>query len=233
MDYIAESQKLRSAFGYLRGFDRRAVGTLWQLGGLLNPEWINVAEHMSVAAVLGFRIAEDLKRQLVAEKIVPLDVAHALLTHDWAKRKESGLWKSGATAAQMIVESRVNTKEIAELFSEKVAGLSAATGDLGIATAETRPLTLVEKIVFYADCCTAGSTVTTYKERFDTLLPQFSNGGRYEKTDEYFLTTYGMSHRKKYDLIVLPIEAEFLKSSGCAIHREDFPLCLVPPVFQV
>lgn len=243
-DYAKHCEKINIAFRYLPDFNADAVFSAWvegglftsdwKLGGILSRWWINVAAHMSVAAVLGFKIAEVMEAELARENISARDIVEALLIHDWNKHEESR-WIEETRDIDRVHEYHQDAKvRLLQWFSEAVVSLIEATGDSGVRITEKRKLTLAEQIVFYTDCCTSGSTIVTYKERFDRLLTHFCPGGRYAHTDAYYKARYGMSHREKHDQILLPIEENFINRSrkaGLRFSRRDFPRNLVPVDF--
>lgn len=240
--YLEACKKIKTAFGYLSDFNTNAVFAAWECGGLFGFDekgqfWINVAAHMSVAAVLGFKLARRFSSELAAENLTPRDITEALLIHDWNKRWENeykAAHRRGTVEAiynnRRIFLSRKNHK-LKSLFPEKILRIIVATGDEGIRITEKRPLTLGEEIIFYADCCTSGSVIVRWADRFDALAPEFKPGGRYERANEYYRKRYGVSHRKKHNNLLLPIEVRFARRLGIK-PQNNLPLSISPKILH-
>ncbi|TSC84136.1 MAG: hypothetical protein G01um101417_292 [Parcubacteria group bacterium Gr01-1014_17] len=234
--YANDLQVIEKAFGHLPDFDVNAVFATWEAGNLFLPEWknsklfgwwMNVAAHMSVAAVLGYKLSLFMKDSLAKEGFTPKDIIEALLVHDWAKRLESDVLADGA---EMVMrESEMHHKTLLQWFPEKVTELTAATGDNGVQITDTRQFTSGEKIIFYSDYCTSSCRIVPFVKRLEELLPHFARGGRYEKADAYYKKHYRMSHNEKITQLLAPIEAEFIALTGGA--KKNFPACLIPDEF--
>lgn len=242
---------IHTAFGYLPDVNADAVFTAWERGGIFLPDknveygidwqkaparwWINVGAHMSVVAVLGFKLAEMLTDDLARDEVTPLQVVEALLVHDWNKRAEVNFIKTtkGVVEDTYRFALRENNKLLRTLFSEVIVSLAAAAGHGGIHIGEERKLTLGEKIVFYADMCTSGYTVTTYEKRLSLLARKMKPEGIYAGAEKYFQKQYGMSYKKKHQEHLLPIEKEIVQRAGLKIPSASLSLWATPKIFHL
>lgn len=227
---------IERAFCHLSDFDSDAVFATWEAGKLFLPAWkdselcdwwVNVAAHMSVAAVLGYKLALCMEDDLEKEGLMPRDIAEALLVHDWAKRLEADVRADGAESVIHTVEK--HKQILLQRFPKRIVALAVATGDNGVQITKARLMILGEKIIFYSDYCTSGSHIVTFQKRLEDWLPQFAEGGRYAQTNDYYQKHYGMSHHEKITQLLLPIQAEFIRRARCA--KADFPKNLVPTEF--
>lgn len=234
--YAKDCQRIKHAISYLPECDTDAVFAAWDAGKLFLPAWkegalldwwVNVAAHMSVAAVLGYKLALFVEDDLEKEALTSRDVVEALLIHDWAKRLEVDMRTDDPESVKRTLEKHKGM--LLQRFSKRIVALAVATGDNGVHITETRLMTLGEKIVFYSDYCTSGSRIVTFQKRLEDWLPQFADGGRYAQTNDYYQKQYGMSHHEKITKLLSPIQVEFIACTSRA--AKDFPKNLVPPEF--
>lgn len=250
-EFENECQLIQRVFSHLPECNLEKVVSAWALGGIFLPDrgamwdknwkvrnptlrsWINVAAHMSVAALLGSKIAERTAGALQEEGISVRDVTEALLVHDWNKRSEIQLLRRAKNVVDVIYrfDMRQNVR-LRKWFSKRVLALIAVTGHGGVVTAEMRSLTLGEKIAFYSDLCTSGSTITTYARRIEDLQGRMRAGETYGRTEEYFQKEYEMSYREKHDLLLLPIESELARFCNYDGPQGELPLALTPKEFH-
>ncbi|OHA26586.1 MAG: hypothetical protein A3D56_03095 [Candidatus Taylorbacteria bacterium RIFCSPHIGHO2_02_FULL_45_35] len=234
-EYTKDCQKISRVFNCLPDFNMSGVFAAWELGGLFGFDekrgefWLNVAAHMSVAALLGGVIAEAASAELKKEGLSPRDITETLLVHDWSKRLETSVRKEGVESVARFEKEHKDT--LLKWFMEKVVSLTFATGDRAVKIADTRRLSLGERIVFYSDYCASRSRIVSFRQRLLDLLPHFARGGRYQKTDTYYKKRYGVGHHEKLTELLSPIEQEFKKYTGRA--EENFPTSLVPAEFCV
>lgn len=233
-EYIGHCQKIERALSYLpNNINLNAVLAAWSAGGLFGFQnepprlWLNVAAHMSVSAVLGYKLALFMEDDLGKEGLTPRDIVEALLVHDWAKRLEADVRTNGIEIVIRAVEK--HQQMLLQQCPKIVVALAVATGDNGVRITEARLLTLGEKIIFYSDYCTSESCIVTFQKRLEDLLPQFAKGGRYAQTNDYYQKRYGMSHHKKLTQLLSPIQEEFVARTGRT--AEDFPKNLIPVEF--
>ena len=223
----------------------------WEKGGLLVPDWsaegnisrlwINVCSHMAAGAVLAYGLALPLTHYLRPEGISPANVAVALLLHDAFKRIE----QERVAAAERQGEDRAEVNQQAESdaglflsevgFEESIVTMAATTGDFGIRKilARKKEASLLGcKLAFYVDCCISGRKITTYKKRFDALLPCFEPGGIYHHIDPAFRREFGRGHRETYDSVVLPLQQELAEFIGFTGNPDELPLHYAPQFVQ-
>ena len=242
--FVKECQRIRGALDLLPDFCIDGVFAAWEAGGIFSPDWgsqnhdpqftqqhitrwwVNVAAHMSVAAVLGYKIATHTRYQR------PQDIAEALLIHDWNKRQEVSHIKRGYDCGKIHAGCIRSNEKLLRWFSKQVVTLANAAGHGGIAITESRPLTLGEQVVFYADMCVSGSMVTPYNWRLDELQSRMQPGGIYEDSERYFQRQYKKSYREKHEEALVPIEAAFAKQIEFTGPQENLPLFLAPKEFQ-
>lgn len=250
-EFENECQRIQRAISHLPECDLEKVVSAWALGGIFLPDrgamwdknwkvrnptlrsWINVAAHMSVAALLGSKIAEHAANALQEEGTSVRDATEALLVHDWNKRSEIKLLRRAKNVVDVIYrfDMRQNIR-LRKWFSKRVLALVAVTGHGGVVTAEMRSLTLGEKITFYSDLCTSGSAITTYARRIEDLHGRMRAGETYARTEEYFQRQYGMSYREKHDELLLPIETELARLCSYSGPQSELPLILTPKEFH-
>lgn len=202
----------------------------WEKGGLLTPAWTSEGElsrlwtvviaHQAAVAVVAFGLALRLSNLPVNEGFTRKDLAEAALVHDAFKRREFEITqaakKEGREFASANREAELTSaKFLMELgFAPNVVSLSKATGDIGLERMTQPDVTVAEQIIFYADCCASNDQIVGYKQRFDDLKPHFQPGGRYEAVDASYQKRWGMTHREKWDEVVLPLQKRLAAFAG-------------------
>lgn len=221
----------------------------WELGGLLVPAWrppepaeverlwINVCTHMASTAVLVYSLASNLIEHPFSEEEMA-HVIEAALVHDAFKRHEQEAIARaklfGQDAGSVNREAEAASIEFLQAagIGDAVVRLAGMTGDHGLQYFMGTDGTLLEQILFYADCCTSGNYITTYQKRFDRLRPQFQPGGYYDHVNHDFIARYGRTHREIFDSVVLPIGESIARSVGFRDEPDDFPLTFVAVEFR-
>lgn len=246
--FVSECQRIQRAFDFLPdNFYSDGVFAAWEDGGIFCPDWgninhepqfstcnltrwwVNVAAHMSVAAVFGFKlaIASDQTRVDVRS------VIEALLIHDWNKHHEITCLRNGGYDVGKIYNATLRAnKKLLRWFSGPLVNLAGVAGHGGVVASRTRALSLEEKIVFYADMCTSGSAVVPYERRLDELQSRMRPGMPYQDTEKYFQKKYKMSHWQVHAELLEPIGVEFARIVGFDGPHKDLPLHLAPKEFQ-
>lgn|GEM_PF-4228795 len=237
-DYARECDRIETALNYLPDFDNTAVFRAWEAGGLFSLDtssekprwWLNVAAHMSVAAVVGFKITERLSAHVEKEGMTVRDIVEALLVHDWSKRLE-------AEAARMQGCSTVRPfdpdfdRRLKEYFSDtasRVPLLVEAAGGKGMKSACERVFSLGKKIIFISDYATSGGAIVSFQKRAAEFLPHLAAGGRYEGIERYYRQNYGVSHNEKLSSLYLSMEADIGKRIGWSGEPGTLALSLTP-----
>ncbi len=244
--FVQECQRIQRAFDFLPDdFCSDGVFAAWEAGGIFCPDWgslnhepqfstcnltrwwVNVAAHMSVSAVLGFKLAH------ASSGADTRSVIEALLIHDWNKRHEINCLRTGHYDVGKIYNATLKAnEELLRWFSDPLVNLASVAGHGGVVVSEKRVLSLEEKIVFYADMCTSGSVTVPYEQRLGELQSRMGQGMPYQNTEKYFQKKYKVSHQQKHSELLGPIEVELAKLAQFDGPQKNLPLHLAPKEFQ-
>ena len=232
--YSEETSRIESRISLLGEIPIRVIRA-WEEGGLFSISWkngrierlwLNVIGHNVTVAVLANRLALRLKMAGISE------VTEAALVHDWFKRRESEMViKAKEEGRDPREANRAGEVMSGELligigFSSEIILLTKSTGDIGLEKMMEGDATIAEQLIFYADSCVDNTRITTYKERFDALLPYFQPGGRYDHVDRKFLAQYGKTHREVWDSVVLPIQNRLAELADFHEDPNNLPITI-------
>ena len=117
--------------------------------------------------------------------------------------------KGGADVVKAFIGvERAGYTRVEGFLGEKVAYYIGAAGGSGIDRLEKGSMMWEEKLMFYSDYCSSGSTIGTLTKRFDDLAPHYAPGGRYAEVEARAQRRWGMSERQKLELLLIPIERQ-------------------------